>query len=94
MFADIDFEVDIDKRRAQLKVPGYIEQRGEPIVNPVTGAEYRGRIDLPDGFEYTMAEMGRGWTKTTGPIALTWPTRMASSQNCICARTASSTDAQ
>jgi len=24
-----------------------IETRGEPIVNPVTGAEYRGRIDLP-----------------------------------------------
>jgi hypothetical protein len=38
-------------------------------VNPVTGAEYRGRIDLPDGFEYSLAEMGRGWTKTSGPIA-------------------------
>lgn len=70
IFTDIDFEVDIEKRRARLKVPGFIEQRGEPIVNPVTGAEFRGRIDLPNGFEYTLAEMGRGWSKTDGPIKL------------------------
>jgi hypothetical protein len=69
VFADIDFDVDVDKRRARLKVDGYIEQRGEPILNPVTGAETRARIDLPNGFEYTLAEMGRGWTKATGPIA-------------------------
>jgi hypothetical protein len=69
VFADIDFEVDIEKRRARLVVDGYIDQRGEPIVNAVTGAEYRGRIDLPDGFEYSLAEMGRGWTKASGPIA-------------------------
>lgn len=70
VFTDIDFAVDIEKRRAHLKVAGLIEQRGEPIVNPVTGAEYRGRIDLPNGFEYTIAEMGRGWSKTMGPIKL------------------------
>jgi hypothetical protein len=69
VFADIDFDVDVEKRRARLFVEGYIDQRGEPIVNPVTGAEFRGRIDLPNGFEYTLAEMGRGWTKATGPIA-------------------------
>src|SRR6185437_2173241 len=70
VFTDIDFAVDVEKRRAHLKVKDYIDQRGEPIVNPVTGAEYRGRIDLPNGFEYTLAEMGRGWTKTTGPLAI------------------------
>jgi hypothetical protein len=70
VFADIDLAIDVGKRRAHLKVEGYIEQRGEPIVNPVTGAEYRGRIDLPNGFEYTLAEMGRGWTTTKGPIKL------------------------
>ena len=66
---DIDFQVDVEGRRAHLKVEGYIDQRGEPILNPVTGAEYRGRIDLPNGFEYTLAEIGRGWTKATGPIS-------------------------
>jgi len=69
-FADIQFEVDIDKRRAQLKVPGYIEQRGEPILNPVTGQESRARIQIEGGFEYKTAEVGRGWSKTEGPIVL------------------------
>ena len=69
VFADIDFAVDIDKRRAKLNVPGYIEQRGEPIVNPVTGAEHRIRIEPVGGFEFKQAEIGRGWTKTSGPIA-------------------------
>jgi hypothetical protein len=70
VFADIDFAVDVDKRRSHLKVDGYIEQRGEPIVNPMTGAESRARIELEGGFEYKVAEMGRGWTKTGGPIKL------------------------
>jgi hypothetical protein len=26
------------------------------------------RIDMVDSFEYTLAEIGRGWTKTDGPI--------------------------
>ena len=68
VFADIDFTVDIDKRLAKLKVPGYIEQRGEPILNPVTGAEHRIRIEPVGGFEFKVAEIGRGWTKATGPI--------------------------
>jgi hypothetical protein len=70
VFANVEFEVDVDQRRARLKVDGLIETRGEPIVNPVTGAEFRGRIDLPNGFEYSLAEMGRGWTNTRGPIPL------------------------
>ena len=70
VFTDIDFEVDVKQRRARLKVPDYIDQRGEPIINPVTGAEYRGAIVLDGGFEYTRAEMGRGWSKTEGPIKL------------------------
>ncbi|CAN5516713.1 DUF1326 domain-containing protein [soil metagenome] len=68
IFAPIDFEVDIDARKARLSVAGIAEGHGEPIKNPVTGAEHRARIDLPDGFEYTLAEMGRGWSKATGPI--------------------------
>jgi hypothetical protein len=68
-FEDIDFDVDIDKRRARLRVPGLIEQRGEPIVNPISGAEHRIRIEPVGGFEFKSAEIGRGWTKTFGPIA-------------------------
>ena len=63
-----EVNIDIDKRRARLNVPGYIEQRGEPILNPVTGAEHRIRIEPVGGFEFKRAEIGRGWTKTSGPI--------------------------
>ena len=70
VFADIDFEIDIDKRRARLVVTGHIESRGEPILNPVTGAEHRVRIDSPNGFEFRLAEVGRGWSKTSAPFAL------------------------
>ena len=68
VFADIDFHVDIARRRAHLKVDGYIEQRGEPIVNPITGAEHRIRIQPEGGFEFKEAEIGRGWTRAMGPI--------------------------
>lgn len=70
VFAAINFEVDVDRRRAKLFVPNCVEARGEPILNPVTGSEHRVRIDMPEGFEYRLAEIGRGWAKTEGQIAL------------------------
>jgi hypothetical protein len=70
IYADIDFEVDIDARTARLNVPGLIESTGEPIRNPVTGAEHRARINLPDGFEYTVAEMGSGTSTATGAVPM------------------------
>jgi hypothetical protein len=51
-------------------VPRITEGRGEPILNPVTGTPHRVRIDMVDGFEYSLAEIGRGWTKTARPIKL------------------------
>src|ERR1700722_1635621 len=50
VFADIDFAVDIAKRRSHLKVAGYVQQRGEPIVNPMTVKEHRIRIQPEGGF--------------------------------------------
>jgi hypothetical protein len=47
-----------------------LEAVGEPIRNPVTGAEHRVRIDLPHGFEYRLAEIGSGTTKATGAIKM------------------------
>jgi len=68
IFAPIEFQVDIAERKARLVVPGITEGRGEPILNPVTGAAHRVRIDMVGGFEYELAEIGRGWTKTSQPI--------------------------
>jgi len=70
IFADIDFEIDIDRRRAKLSIPGYVASRGEPILNPITGAEHRIRIDNPNGFEFHLAEVGRGWSKTENPLVM------------------------
>ena len=69
VFADIDFEVDVDARTAKATVDGVVEMWGAPILNPVTGAEHRVRIVQPNGFEYAEAEIGRGWSKTAGPIS-------------------------
>src|SRR6516162_9382660 len=54
----------------RLAIPGFVEAVGEPIRNPVTGAEHRARIDLPDGFAFRIAEMGSGTTQATGAIKL------------------------
>src|SRR5262249_58559780 len=70
VFAPIEFQLDIAARRARLVVPGVTEGRGEPILNPVTGAQHRVRIDMVDSFEYTLAEIGRGWSKASRPIQL------------------------
>lgn len=69
-FHAIDMEIDVDARRGHAKVEGLIELSGEPIRNPVTGEEHRARIDLPDGFEYTIAEMGSASGSSKGPIKL------------------------
>ena len=70
VFSDIELSIDVDARRARLVVPGLIEARGEPIVNPVTGQEHRVRIDMPQGFEFRLAEAGRGWAHTSNPLQL------------------------
>ena len=70
IFAKIEFEVDVEARKGRYVVPGLVESRGEPIKNPVSGAESRARIDLPEGFEFEIAEVGSGTTKTQGNVIL------------------------
>jgi hypothetical protein len=70
IYAEIELDIDVEARRARLVVPGVIDAAGEPIRNPVTGAEHRARIDLPDGFDFTFAEMGSASTRATGDIEL------------------------
>ena len=70
LYKPIDFEVDVDGRRGRFGVPGLLETTGEPIRNPVTGDEHRVRIDLPNGFEYRLAEIGSASTQATGEIKL------------------------
>ena len=66
IFTAIEFDVDVEARRGKVRAEGVFELSGEPIRNPVTGAEFRGQIRLPDGFEYEVAEIGSASSRTTG----------------------------
>lgn len=68
LFLPIDMAVDVEARRGHVRIEGVLDMHAEPIRNPVTGEEHRARIDLPDGFEYTIAEMGSGTFQTGGRI--------------------------
>jgi hypothetical protein len=58
--APIVLDVDRDARRGTYKIGDVGEGRIEPIVNPEIpdSGEHRVRIDLPNGFEYKLAEIG------------------------------------
>jgi hypothetical protein len=47
-----------------------LETTAHPIRSPATGAEHRVRIDLPNGIEFELAEIGSGTTKAKAAIAL------------------------
>jgi hypothetical protein len=56
--AAIGLESDRERRTSRIHIAGIAEAQAEPIRNPVTGEEHRARIDLPNGFEYKIAEVG------------------------------------
>ena len=70
VFTVIDLQLDIDGRRGRVFVKDYIDTVGEPIRNKVTGVESRAQIVLPEGFEYTVAEIGSATSRTTGPVVI------------------------
>ena len=47
-----------------------LSRTGRPIISAFSGEPVRSRINLPDGFEYTYAEMGNGSTKARAGIEL------------------------
>ena len=76
-FESIDLAIDVEARTGHVRVDGLVASSGQPIRNPVTGEEHRARINLPDGFEYTVAEMGASTFKATGPIEMAFDDRYA-----------------
>jgi hypothetical protein len=70
LYKPITFDVDIEARRARVVIPGLLEATGEPIKSPVSGQEHRVRIDIPNGIEFELAEIGSGATRCSGPIHL------------------------
>jgi hypothetical protein len=70
LFAPIEFAVDVEARRARVAIPGVLEATGRPIVSPATGEEHRVRIDIPNGIEFELAEIGSASTRASGTIPL------------------------
>lgn len=72
LFRRIDFHVDVEGRTAKAAIPGALAAEGQPIRSPVDGKEHRIRIDLPNGIEFELAEIGRGSTKAAAALSLTF----------------------
>ena len=70
VFTDVSVEIDVDARQGRVLVEDYVELKGRPIRNIVSGGDIRAQISLPDGFEYEMAEIGSGVSMTRGPVVV------------------------
>jgi len=70
LYAPVRVEVDVEARRARIEVPGLVESTGSPILDPFSGEEFRAAIHLPNGFEYTIAEMGSGDSRVNAGLRI------------------------
>jgi hypothetical protein len=70
LFVPIELSIDVDGRTADLKIDGLVESTGRPIISAFSGEPARSRINLPEGFEYTVAEMGNGSSRVRAGIEL------------------------
>ena len=70
IFAPISLEADLDARTARVEVPGLVESKGRPITDPFSGEAFHAAIQLPNGFEYSVAHMGSGTSTSSAGIQL------------------------
>ncbi len=68
IFIPIEFEINVDARTAWASIPGLLEASGVPIRSPVSGEPHRVRIDLPNGVEFELAEIGSGSARVSGAV--------------------------
>jgi hypothetical protein len=70
LYSPIQVSIDVDARQATVKAEGLVEARGTPVIDAFSQKPVRARINLPDGFEYIVAEMGTGTSKVTTGLTL------------------------
>jgi hypothetical protein len=68
LFTKIDFEWDLEKRRARVEMADVARAHSEPIRNPVTDKEHRMVTVLPEGWTFYEAENATGFAKGIGAI--------------------------
>jgi hypothetical protein len=73
VFAPIAVDFDMDGRTARVSIPGVLETESKPIRNPVTGAEHRIQVVMPEGFEHRKAEIASARIESMGGIKFSVP---------------------
>lgn len=68
VFLKIDFDADLDSRTARVFIDGVLESEGRPIKPPHGDGAHRVRIDMPEGIEFAVAEIGSASTTATAAI--------------------------
>jgi len=68
LFAKIDFEWDLEERRAKVEIGNVVRAYSEPTRNPVTGDELRMITVQPNGWIFREAENLSGFAKGRGVI--------------------------
>ena len=66
----IEINIDYDNRTGSVRIPGVLDETVGPLKNAVTGAPHRALIRLPNGFEFTDAEVASGTAISTGDLVL------------------------
>ncbi|MFQ6538211.1 MULTISPECIES: DUF1326 domain-containing protein [Aphanothece] len=70
LHAPVHVEIDVGARRGRIHVPDLVDSTGTPIPNPFGEGDFQARINLPNGFEYTQAEIGSGSSRVRAGITL------------------------
>jgi len=70
LFLPIDCDINLEARTARIVIADVIAAAGAPIVSPVTGREHRVRIEIPQGIEFDVAEVGSASTTADAAIQL------------------------
>jgi hypothetical protein len=70
LYKPIEFEADMEARTVRVVIPGVLECTGRPIQPPYGGPPHRVRIEIPDGIEFEVAEVGSATTTANAAIEL------------------------
>ena len=70
IYAHIDMDANIEERRATVRIGEILSSEGRPIKPPHSDGEHRVRIDMPNGIEFSIAEVGSATTRTNAAIKL------------------------
>jgi hypothetical protein len=83
LFAKIEFDWDLEGRRAKIEVANVVRAHSEPIRNPVTDQEDRMNLVLPKGWVFHEAENASGFAKGFGAIKFDLNRRQGRPSGCV-----------